>query len=701
MTRIPRIGVIAWIAACALALLQAAIAGFLLASAHNSAIVENGRAVAQVARSAESSVNRVFLQVDAMLLGLGNLLSLLSRNEPLHSLTVGRLLDELNNQSFNVRDIVIYDAQGRPKTAAVRVSKRHPPELPEEFMALADDPASGLLIGNATTNPRTGDWSLFVGRSLLLANGDLCFVLAEIPLYTFVDVFSASGSRLGISVQLERSDGRLLAVVPHDEDKVGRIVPTPIPTDQLSGEPVETKSRLTGEEVIAASRAVSYRPLIVRASINRSRALAAWSRELRIGVVISALFAALLMGSAALVSRFLRLREATQAETTFLQRTLKSAIESMTEGFVLFGPDDRLITCNSRYLELFPHLREVAVPGTPFRAFAEAGSRAVMPDESEERRREWVEWRIALHRSGFATSEQVLADGRVVHTVVWRTPDQCVATSFRDITVEREQQRQLRHAKESAEAANRAKSAFLASMSHELRTPLNAIIGFSELIRERLHGDQAIDRYADYAGDIHTSARHLLTLINDVLDLSKIEAGRIETVTEGLVLADLAENCLAMVRSTAREKQITLELAHSGDERIVSDERLLTQILLNLLSNAVKFTPEGGRVRLEIAARRDDELRVVVSDNGIGMTDRVRKRLFEPFQQGDATIARRFGGTGLGLAIVAGYVKLLHGSIEVESALGEGTTIAIRIPLAETDADTAEPAAEERSAAQA
>jgi signal transduction histidine kinase len=217
-------------------------------------------------------------------------------------------------------------------------------------------------------------------------------------------------------------------------------------------------------------------------------------------------------------------------------------------------------------------------------------------------------------------------------------------------------------------------------MSHELRTPLNAIIGFSEVIRDQLFGpDQA--RYIDYAVDIHESGRHLHELINDVLDVSKLEAGKRDLYEEELSLEEVVEASRNMVKSRAAEK--ALKLSITGIEalpRVWAEERAMIQILVNLLSNAVKFTPRNGEVRVEGWRTSDGELAISVADTGIGIAAEALPHIFAPFRQGDNSISRKFGGTGLGLAITRRLVDLHGGRIDIVSKLEEGTTITIFLP---------------------
>jgi signal transduction histidine kinase len=230
------------------------------------------------------------------------------------------------------------------------------------------------------------------------------------------------------------------------------------------------------------------------------------------------------------------------------------------------------------------------------------------------------------------------------------------------------------------DAANRHKSEFLANMSHELRTPLNAIIGFSEVLQERMFGELNA-KQAEYVADIVASGRHLLALINDILDLSKVEAGHMELQLTSFSLPAALENALTLIRERAGRHGIALELeVEDGLSEVVADERKIKQVLLNLLSNAVKFTPEGGRVGVH-AALAGGMVEVSVRDTGIGIAPEDREAIFEEFRQVGGDEARKREGTGLGLALARRFVELHGGKIWVESEVGQGSTFTFTLPV--------------------
>jgi len=252
----------------------------------------------------------------------------------------------------------------------------------------------------------------------------------------------------------------------------------------------------------------------------------------------------------------------------------------------------------------------------------------------------------------------------------------------RDISERKAHERELIDARDMAESANRAKSRFLANMSHELRTPLNAIIGFSEVMTHQMFGPVGSARYLEYAGVIHESGGHLLELINGILDMSKIEAGKFELSEEMFDLQDVAMQSLLFVKLTADRKGVALKMSLPEEcHKIFADKRAVKQILVNLLTNGVKFTPRGGEVRLS-AARDARGIEIAVADTGVGIAPEHLKRLGQPFEQAEGEHVRTQEGTGLGLALVKAFATMHGGSAEIESALGEGTSVRVRLPYA-------------------
>jgi two-component system cell cycle sensor histidine kinase PleC len=232
--------------------------------------------------------------------------------------------------------------------------------------------------------------------------------------------------------------------------------------------------------------------------------------------------------------------------------------------------------------------------------------------------------------------------------------------------------------KERAEGANRAKSEFLANMSHELRTPLNAILGFSEILQSQMFGPLGSDKYHEYCCDIHDSGLHLLNLISDILDMSKIEAGQLQIAPEPTDLAVLIEESLRLISIAAGSKNIVVEQEISPDLKLMADRRAMKQILLNLLSNAVKFTNPNGKVIVR-ARRVGGRIALVIADTGIGIPRAAMEKIGQPFEQVQSQYAKSQGGSGLGLAISRSLTQLHGGDMRIRSAEGRGTVIGVRI----------------------
>ena len=259
----------------------------------------------------------------------------------------------------------------------------------------------------------------------------------------------------------------------------------------------------------------------------------------------------------------------------------------------------------------------------------------------------------------------------------------------------------LTQARLEAESASQAKSAFLATMSHELRTPLNAILGFSEIMMLETFGPLGSPNYRDYSRDIYDSGAHLLRVINDVLDLSKVEAGRLELNRTDIDVDDTIEMALRFFRERSKKAGLTLTAQiEPGLAPLYADERVLRQCILNLVSNAIKFTPAGGTIIVSVRSEPSAWTVISVADNGIGIAEADLPKVLAPFGQADNAYTRKHDGTGLGLPLVKSFTEMHGGSFEIKSALGVGTTVTIRFPPrpAATGVDAADPSALPRAA---
>lgn len=374
-------------------------------------------------------------------------------------------------------------------------------------------------------------------------------------------------------------------------------------------------------------------------------------------------------------------REAADREVMRVQQQLTEAIEAISEGFALFDADDRLVICNERYRQMYARINFDIVPG---RSFAEITEHVARSGIIAENGPGWAERRLAQHRNPEGPFEQKRTDGSWMKISERPTEEGGVVGVFTDITETKAREARLQElvdslaeARDVALRATTAKSQFLANMSHEIRTPMNGVIGMSNLLMDTDLSPEQMD----FARTINESAESLLTVINDILDYSKVEAGKLELERQSFNLRDCVESALDLVAMTAARKGLDLAYYIEPDvpETLVSDVTRLRQVLLNLINNAIKFT-EKGEVVLTVApeANPNDDgqcrLLFTVRDTGIGIPPDRLDRLFQSFSQVDATTTRRYGGTGLGLAISQRLINLMGGRIWVESEPGAGTT---------------------------
>ena len=359
---------------------------------------------------------------------------------------------------------------------------------------------------------------------------------------------------------------------------------------------------------------------------------------------------------------------------------LDAALDNMGHSLAMFDAELRLVMCNKSYVELFSLPAKLGRPGTPLTSIIAFASRHQKLDK--ETRDKIFERRTALARSREdRIFHEYFSDGRVIKIFHRPLADGGSLAIYEDITQRLRGEKDLEVAKEQAELANRSKSEFLANMSHELRTPLNAIIGFSEMIRSGIYGPVGDAKYVEYAGDINISGQLLLELINDILDLSKIEAGKLELQEQIVEVAGAVDACLTVVRERAGRAGLELErwLAE-GLPGLRADERKVKQMLLNLLSNAIKFTEPGGKVTVEAEVNREGGITISVSDTGIGIASEHMARVMEPFAQADNALNRRHQGTGLGLPLTKALVEVHGGDLELTSEPGVGTTASLLFP---------------------
>lgn len=672
-------------AALALLLSQIIATTLLVNRAKEAQILSALDSINKISRSTEAAINRSFVQVDAMLAGLPAVLAPFQRDGQLELSQVNRVLRQLNNQNFTYRDILLLGSDGLPVATALPVSRRRRLSLPSPY-SFSEVAARGgsVLIGGPILNANTGEWTLFFARNIVLPSLGPVLAVAEVPIPVVQAILSGAGESLGLRVTLERDDGTLLASVPHDETRIGQKL-FPLAANLVS-DPTrpEVKSRFSDERVFAVVRPSLYPALSIVVTLEVNAALHTWySDRIRAFLVSGALGTMILLVAGALIVG-LRQRERVENERAGARRTLENALESMSDGFVMFDPDDRLIACNTRYKDFYKISAPFIVPGALFDDIMREGALRGQYPQAQGDIEKFVSESKAFHRGNHAPMERLLPDGRWVLITERRTPDGGVVGIRTDITPLKRAMQELASARDAARAAGEAKTQFLARMSHELRTPLNGIIGFSELLLEdvRLNEGQR-----EKVQNLQVAGKHLLELVNGLLDLSKIESGRMELSRRAFVLRDVIESCSSLMAPDITRKK--LEFTQDLDERlprlIMGDPTRVRQIILNLLSNAVKFTPPGGSIFFRATRNRADCLLIEVQDTGPGITAEDQKRIFQDFVQLASMTQSEALGTGLGLAITSRLVKQMGGEIGCKSTSGSGSLFWFEIPLEVVD----------------
>jgi signal transduction histidine kinase/CheY-like chemotaxis protein/HAMP domain-containing protein len=376
----------------------------------------------------------------------------------------------------------------------------------------------------------------------------------------------------------------------------------------------------------------------------------------------------------------LKERDRFAAEAEAQRKTIAAAIATISEGFVLYDAEDRIVLFNEQFRDIYPGLADIIKPGTTFGQMLETVISRSLVDLAGQSPQDWIAERKARHEhsGGFA---EYRYGGRFVRISERRIQGGGTVAVYSDITELRQQNLELEEARELSEVANRTKSQFLANMSHELRTPLNAIIGYSEILQEDA-ADSGQEQLVPDLKKIEGAGRHLLGLINDILDLSKVEAGKMDVFIEDIDISSLLDEVKSIITPLVAKNGNKLELHladHIGSMR--TDRTKVKQCLLNVLSNASKFTQDG-KLTVEVERLETDRpmIQITISDTGIGMSEEQLGRLFQAFSQADASTTKKFGGTGLGLAITRHFCRLLGGDITVASQVGAGSTFTITLP---------------------
>jgi two-component system cell cycle sensor histidine kinase PleC len=360
---------------------------------------------------------------------------------------------------------------------------------------------------------------------------------------------------------------------------------------------------------------------------------------------------------------------------------LRDAISQMGAGFSIWDSEDRLVLWNQRMHEILSHVTDDIQQGAVFTELIRRATPFVVSIGGTQDSVEWVAARVARHRNPTGPFEMAFTNGRYVQVWEEKTGEGGIVSLYLDITDRKRAEQELLQTKEAAESANQSKSQFLANMSHELRTPLNAVLGFSEVMMSEIMGPLGDRRYHEYAKDIHDAGSHLLDIISDILDMSKIEAGHFDLDAQWIDVADPVGETLRLIGARARDGGLTISREIEPNlPPLYADLRSVKQILLNLLGNAIKFTPAGGKVTVGARLLPNRGLSLSVSDTGLGIAAEDIPQALKPFGQIERALSRRHGGVGLGLPLSKHLVELHDGTLDIASEPGKGTTVSIYFP---------------------
>jgi signal transduction histidine kinase/CheY-like chemotaxis protein len=685
-TRRLRLAVVA--AACLILLAQGIVATLLMNRSHDATLVAAHDTTNRISRAVEASINRNFVQVDAMLAGLPSILAPFARDGRFEADSASRVMRELNNQNFTFRDVLLVGADGMPLASGLAVSRRRPLPIPLGSAFVETGPnAGGVTIGGPVRNPATGEWSLYFARPVTMPVIGTVTAVAEVPVPLVSALLAVGGEAPGLRVTLERDDGTLLAAQPHDETRIGRRLAQAAAV--LAGER-EARSRFDGRPVLVAIRPTLYPTLVVVATVETDVTLSAWRHDRDRALAVSAAFAALVIALAAALLVGLGQREKVEAERARWRARLENALESMSDGFVMFGPDDRLIACNQRYKDFYTISAPFIRPGAHFRDIMREGALRGQYPQAGPDIDAFINAMDYWRHANNPPIERLLPDGRWVLITERSTPDGGTVGIRTDITQLKRAMEELASARDSARAAGEAKSQFLARMSHELRTPLNGILGFAQVL---LRDPNLTPEQREQVATLHEAGQHLLELVNSLLDLSKIEAGKLDLHLRDTPLRPLLDACAGLLAPEVARKglRFSLAVAPGTPSAVEADATRLRQMLLNLLSNAVKFTPAGGRVELRAMPVQGGGrgIRLEVQDTGPGIPPEKRHLLFEDFSQLFPVPGQEGTGTGLGLAISARLAAAMGGRIGCDPEVKTGALFWVELPLREVALPTA------------
>lgn len=654
-----------------------------------SAIVTAEATAANLARAIEDSNSRT---IQAVNLILANVAAGMKPGGWAEGRDGKAFLQSLLNEAPQVREVAFADARGRVSDISRRgntpsLSIAQEPyfqqalegRLPPMFIS---KPYGGRLLQDTLGLKATRQWHLIAARTVLDDDGVFVgLALAVINPGFFQEQIEALEIGQNGFVTFYRYDGEVLVQGGGGVLRIGdeSHADHPLFAQHLAEREWGTFRQGVGS-FDGAARIISYRattrwPLLVAVNLDMDEALAPWRQEAWSFSVIMAGGLTVL-----LILAFVVYRQRAKGEVDERRLILLgTALETTANMVLITDVDASIVWVNAAFCEQFGYTFDEVIGVNPRILKSGMVSPSVLQDmwDTIHSGRIWNGELINRRKDGSLVivnqtiSPIVDDDGLITHFVGIHD----------DITKRKEVENELREAKIIAESANTVKTQFLANMSHELRTPLNAVLGFIDMMRLETFGPLGHDKYREYSSDIHTSASHLLTLISDILDVSKIEAGKMDLSDECIHLADLAETCRKLLDYRAKEKGVALntEIALNLPE-LRGDDVRIKQIVLNLLTNAIKFTPAGGQVTLRMDMNQDGGIVLHVEDSGVGIAAQDLGKVLEPFGQAGDTNTLSREGVGLGLYLVKAFAEMHGGRVAVSSQLGVGTQVSVIFP---------------------
>ncbi|MBS7789455.1 response regulator [Roseococcus sp. SDR] len=676
------------IAICGVLLLltQALAVGALLDASRRTAMESATGLTERAGHAVRDAINRTLFPVDAMLASLPALLAPVLGNPAASAAErelegVNSQLRHLNSQNFAVRDILLVDGAGRTVAAALPASRRRPLVAPiGPGYVSAGLSAGGLLVSEPVRNPATGEWSVFFARPMQLPGLGNVHGVAEVQVQMLANLMAPGIETPGLRIWLERAGGTILAATAQNHGL--RLQPGP--AENMG--PAIHPSRMDGRDVIGTSWQTLYPALRLTTEMEVDAALSAWRVNRDRTVLISAVFALLTIALMIALIVWLTQRDRAEADRVAWRRQLEDALDSMTDGFVMFDATDRLVVSNRSYRDMYRISAPFIRPGAHFDDIIREGARrGQYPQLQGEPTDAAIEaflqdLKLRRRRGELQQFERLLPDGRWLLLTERPIPDGGVVGIRTDITELKRAMAELSVARDMAQRASAAKGMFLARMSHELRTPLNAVLGFAELLLQ--NADLGTGQ-REQLGLVYNAAAHLRDVVNTLLDLSKAEARSLDMKPRATALRPLAEVCAALVAPEVERRRIALavDVDAALPATVLVDPLCLRQILLNLLSNAVKFTPAAGRVVMRLSQSRPGWVRIEVEDSGSGIPEEKRTLLFRDFSQIGAPVEPGAPSTGLGLAISAQLVAAMNGQIGCDSAPVRGALFWVELPM--------------------